>query len=66
MGKMFIYISFVMMFALQFVASAQNDVIEVSLNKYEELCAQCLDMKSKVAAGEVSGAVSGGFVPGYE
>ena len=52
MGKMFIYISFVMMFALQFVASAQNDEIEVSLNKYEELCAQCLDMKSKVAAGE--------------
>ena len=52
MGKMLIYISFVMMFALQFVASAQNDEIEVSLNKYEELCAQCLDMKSKVAAGE--------------
>ena len=49
---MFIYISFVIMFALQFVASAQNDEVEVSLNKYEELCAQCLDMKSKVAAGE--------------
>lgn len=52
MRKMFIYISFVMLFAVQFHASAQNDEIEVNLNKYEELCARCLELKSRVATGE--------------
>ena len=52
MGKMFMYISFIMLFAVQFAASAQNDGIEASLNKYEVLCAQCLELKFKVAAGE--------------
>lgn len=52
MGKVFRYICFILLFWVPFVASAQNDGIEDDLIKYEDLCAKCLDMKSKVAAGE--------------
>ena len=49
---MFIYISFVMLFVVHFAASAQSDGLEARLNQYEALCAQCLELKSRVAAGE--------------
>lgn len=52
MHHLFIYIFFISVFLSNYTASAQERNFEDLLDNYETLCGKCLDLRSRMSAGE--------------